>query len=274
MRLAVFVVLCLAMTACGGRILPGVPYVVQPGDTLTTIATLHGVSKSVIVEANDLRSNILEPGRILQIPGGRADTTAPPAPATPKAEEPPAGPQADAAWYRPRAAWATAAIRESLAKPMATPFRITVHHSGRSDDAEEAATLRLPKIERVHQAQLWACIGYHFIVDAQGTVWEGRPLRYQGAHAHGDANNRGNIGVCLLGDFETSRVPPAQAKALRGLLERLCADYRIDRAQTYVHRELWDGTECPGRFLKQVVLQWRSGAGPGPALRATQALDR
>jgi hypothetical protein len=46
-------------------------------------------------------------------------------------------------------------------------------------------------------------IGYHYIVDRSGAIWQGRRIRYQGAHARGSANN-GNIGIVLLGISRTS----------------------------------------------------------------------
>ena len=254
-----------------GAGLPGISHVVAAGDTLTNLSARYGVSVEVIAAANRLRSHVLVPGAILNIPGGRV---APPPPVAAPAP-PPQQPAASTAWFKPRSAWATARVITSLAKPMERPYRITVHHSGSRDDLNEPADRRLPKIERVHQAQQWACIGYHFILDGSGQVWEGRPLVWQGAHAHGDENNRGNIGVCVLGDYEVARVPPALSAALHQLLDRLCSEYSIDKSQVHGHRDLWSSTDCPGRFLSRDLRAW-SGGLPAPAspLVQTRALER
>ena len=65
--------------------------------------------------------------------------------------------------------------------------KITVHHTGgdlflgntRADAADE-----IRRIQKYHQnEQGWADIGYHFVVDRAGGIWQGRRLCYQGAHA-------------------------------------------------------------------------------------------
>ena len=250
--------------------LPGILHTVAAGDTLTNLSGRYGVSVETIAAANHLQSHVLVPGTILNIPGGRV---APPPPPT-ATTAPPSPPSPSAVWCKPRSAWATARVITALAKPMERPYRITVHHSGSRDDLNEPADRRLPKIERVHQAQQWACIGYHFILDGSGQVWEGRPLAWQGAHAHGDENNRGNIGVCVLGDYEISRVPPALSAALHELLDRLCATYTIDKSQVHGHRDLWSSTDCPGRFLARDLRDWSASPASSTPLVPTRALER
>ena len=45
----------------------------------------------------------------------------------------------------------------------------------------------------------WADVGYHYLVDKDGTIYEGRNIAIRGAHTQG--HNTGSAGVCLLGDF-------------------------------------------------------------------------
>jgi ribonuclease HI len=72
----------------------------------------------------------------------------------------------------------------------------------------------------------WSDIGYHYLIDRDGTVAEGRPLDRNGAHVRG--HNSGTIGIALFGghggsenDVFLDNFTPEQEAALRGLIERL-----------------------------------------------------
>ena len=103
----------------------------------------------------------------------------------------------------------------------------------------------------------WRDIGYHYVVDRMGRIWEGRPLNYQGAHAHGRAN-RGNIGIVLLGNFMNQDLNDYQAKALRLLIARLCRAYGIPPERIFTHGEIRGGqTDCPGPAVSRLVREIR-----------------
>lgn len=233
-----------------------VRHTVKVGETLSSIAQLYGVSVVTLVDANRIRDRNLRPGTELVIPGGRLAETVKPV-IEPEPEQPTTTPVTDS-WFIPRAEWARQPVVVSRTTPMGgTPTRITVHHSGDKDDlnADSGSWLRqvdLNHIKGINHPEPWACIGYHFIIDASGKIYEGRPLKYQGAHAGNNAVNRLNIGVCLMGNFDVQRVPPAQRAALLSTLDRLCLQYGISRAEVYGHKK-FKVTECPGRFLSQII---------------------
>ena len=57
----------------------GEPYVVKPGDSMTRIAQIHGVSLASLLQANGMSANsIIRPGQTLSIPAGGASSTAVP----------------------------------------------------------------------------------------------------------------------------------------------------------------------------------------------------
>jgi LysM repeat protein len=260
----VSLLMCLALGGCrtgatSTRTPPPAEHVVVAGETLTSIAIDFNVALAVIVDANQLRDNNLHAGQRLLIPGGRLQPVA--AVAAPQADN---GRAAD--WYIARNLWAVDPVILSRTKPMlGTPFRITVHHSGDVKDAGMDPLEWLRLIDRQHMDGLgkkepWACIGYHFIVAPDGRIFEGRPLQFQGAHAGWDEVNRLNIGVCLIGDFDKMRVPPAQREGLMRALDHLCLDYGISRGEVYGHQH-WKTTDCPGRFLMAIVDAYAQGGG-------------
>jgi hypothetical protein len=76
----------------------------------------------------------------------------------------------------------------------------------------------------------WSDIGYHYIIDRDGTVATGRLLEKAGAHTKG--HNENSIGLCLIGggggtanDKFEDNFTQAQANALRTLIAGLKREY-------------------------------------------------
>lgn len=237
-------------------------YTVVEGDTLSRIADRYRMDVQTIIDANRLRDVELYVGQRLRLPGARERPVYRPKP-TPEPAAGTAQPaKPDTSWYRPRSAWSRQGIDLSNIDRMGAVTRITVHHTADDGDLGADPVDALRRIEAQHKAGLgknkpFACIGYHFLISADGAVWEGRPVEYQGAHAEGD-NNIGNVGVCLLGNFDRGKPTPAQVESMRRLLDRLCATYRVPRTEIYGHRH-FKTTDCPGRFLEPLVDAYVAG---------------
>ncbi|GJM20280.1 MAG: hypothetical protein DHS20C15_01950 [Planctomycetota bacterium] len=168
----------------------------------------------------------------------------------------PADPRAVLPELHRRSEWGARAPSSNVL-PMSTVYRVTVHHSAERSPARGQAAGALRDIQNYHKdSQHWADIGYHVLIDPQGGVWEGREWGLQGAHASG-ANNIGNLGICLLGDFSNAGVAAAQQAALVSVLDRLRTHYGLGPDSIYTHREL-KATECPGRYLQNVVTVYRA----------------
>jgi N-acetylmuramoyl-L-alanine amidase len=168
----------------------------------------------------------------------------------------------------PRRTWTSAGTIQSRANPMNGVRRITIHHSGivssHVRSQAEAASM-LESIRRGHVGQGWADIGYHYIVDPQGRVWEGRPLRYQGAHVKD--NNPHNLGVMLMGNFDIERPTPAAVAALDAFVVEQMRRHQValrrsgnTQSGVFTHQELMP-TACPGRNLQSYMLAARSSSG-------------
>jgi len=143
--------------------------------------------------------------------------------------------------------------------PMTRITSLTVHHTAFAPPPPQGASTQVKRIQQEHTGvKGWADIGYHFLIDPSGGIWEGRQLVYQGAHA-GGAANIGNIGICLMGDFERNPVPAAQLRGLDRLLARLRDQFDLDADDVRTHRE-WKATACPGGYLQSAVMAYRSGS--------------
>ena len=159
----------------------------------------------------------------------------------------------------PRARWAKAGPIASRVNPMGSIARITIHHEGWtpvwfSDQASTAA--RIEQIRNIHvRDRGWGDIGYHYIIDRAGRVWQGRDIRYQGAHV--SKNNEHNVGVMCLGNFDKQRPSDAQMQSLINTLRSVQHMYSIPARRVYTHQEL-SPTACPGSHLQPRVVAIRS----------------
>ena len=158
---------------------------------------------------------------------------------------------------RRRWQWTRLAPSPTRLRPAGLYTRLTVHHAGAATNNHVDAGRVAADIENVmvgHRNRRFGDIGYHFIVDAAGRVWEGRSLRYVGAHVS-EAND-GNIGVMLLGNFERQRPSASQVATLNRLTAALRARFAIPVHRLYGHRDLGQ-TLCPGRYLYGYVGELR-----------------
>lgn len=153
-----------------------------------------------------------------------------------------------------------------------------VHHTAGTNDYTRAqAVQQLRAIYQYHTRSLqWGDIGYHFLVDKYGTVYEGRRGSLEqlvlGAQAGGFNTN--TIGVSAMGNYDITAAPQALITSLNSVLAWQAARYGLDATSmttltsrassgstslysygTQVrvpavlgHRDT-NATACPGRYL-------------------------
>lgn len=157
---------------------------------------------------------------------------------------------------RPRSSWARGTPLFTGMDRMLPPKYVTIHHDGMTPFwglTEIEAKSRLELIRNGHRGKGWSDIGYHYIVDRSGNVWQGRDItRWQGAHVKN--RNENNIGVMCLGNFVEQRPSEAQIAGLNRTVAQLLAYYKIAPSNVFTHRE-WPGAQtlCPGENLQSKV---------------------
>ena len=112
-------------------------------------------------------------------------------------------------------------------------------------DTPEGRDDKAADIRRWHKARGFNDIGYHYVVDLDGTIEPGRDVTIAGAHANG--HNADSIGVCYIGGADTDMTPKdtrtkEQKTALRILLKYLVQKY--PGAKIYGHRD-FANKSCP-----------------------------
>ena len=151
-----------------------------------------------------------------------------------------------------RQEWATEPPNQARVLALGDVKWITIHHEGapvtRSEISRSETAQLLDRLRSYHvQARGWADIGYHYIIDPAGRVWEGRPASLRGAHVRD--HNENNLGVMLLGNFELQSPSQAQLETLPRLVRKLRWDHGVPERAMKSHRE-WVATACPGKHLQ------------------------
>jgi flagellar hook assembly protein FlgD len=162
------------------------------------------------------------------------------------------------------------------AKPLiAHTLRLAVvHHTAGTNTytpAQAAAIVRGIEIYHV-KGNGWNDIGYNFLVDRFGTVYEGRAggMTRNVIGAHSQGFNSGTVGVALLGNFSQATPPKKQQDGLVALLAWRLDVAHIDPLSTVVYTS---GGNLKFRAGKIVTLRAISGhrdTGPSecPGARA------
>lgn len=148
-----------------------------------------------------------------------------------------------------RSAWGAKKAKKPY-EPM-VPVRISVHHTEAFQAfSKDDAANEMRVIQSFHQhGRGWIDIGYHYVIDGSGRIWEGRPLGVIGAHVKD--KNEGNVGISLMGDFgppHNTQPAKAQVDSLVALMRWLTAAYKIPVDRIKGHRDQMD-TSCPGDIL-------------------------
>ena len=97
------------------------------------------------------------------------------------------------------------------------------------------------EIKKWHIDKGWDDIGYHFVIEKDGTVKKGRDLDVVGAHCR--KHNVDSIGVCLAGRRMTDFMP-IQFQVMQQLVRNLCAVFK-DIEEVSPHSAYNDSKTCP-----------------------------
>ena len=162
------------------------------------------------------------------------------------------------------------------ARPLIAPVLklAVVHHTAGTNSytrAQSAAIVRGIEVYHV-QGNGWNDIGYNFLVDRYGTVYEGRGGGIEknviGAHAGGF--NTGTTGVALIGNYGSAVPPRAQQAALVDLVAWRLDVAHVDPLGTVVYTSGGNAKYRAGKLVTLRVVSGHRDTGPSecPGARA------
>lgn len=201
----------------------GIYHIVGSGQTLYSISKVYGIEMRELMRIN----NIKDPSRI-----GIGEKLFIPKVTTPLTVEP----------YRPKT---LEPIEKMVGKRhYKIKWRyITLHHSATKDGNAET-------FDRNHRRRGMGGLFYHFVIgngtgSGDGEVEAGwRWMRQV------EAERRGDIQICLVGDFNQQEISEVQFRSLVRLLKILTQQYSIPLYNIRRHKDV-EGkiTQCPGRIF-------------------------
>lgn len=132
---------------------------------------------------------------------------------------------------------------------------ISIHHSATtSGSALSYAISHNKKITK--KGNKWGGIGYHFVIDRDGTINKTNPLTANSYH--NGYNNSVAVGICVTGNFEIQSLTPDQEVSIFKLVEKLNKDLKnvsyLDSHGDYPNAS----TKCAGSSLKLKVTEYRT----------------
>ncbi len=135
-----------------------------------------------------------------------------------------------------------------------TPKFITIHHAGTLWTGKTTPEVFVRNMQAWGQREKkWPDLPYHFLIAPDGTIYEGRSLRYE-PESNTQYALQGHVGVELMGNFEQQRMSPEQLDSLVRLVAWLGHTLDIPTSDIAGHNDRVNGqTVCPGRDLYRYI---------------------
>ncbi len=129
--------------------------------------------------------------------------------------------------------------------------RMTVHHTASLLEANSAAPAKARQHQGYHLSRGWPDLAYHYLIDANGNVYEGRPV-----DAVGDTGTEydptGHFLVCCEGNFDEQEPSKSQIESLADLLAWGADTFGVGVDTVAGHRD-YAATSCPGDLLYPLI---------------------
>ncbi len=209
---------------------------------------------------NDVPPPVAAPGTTTgEPPPTTSSTTAPNSTAgTPPDTAPPATAAEVTTTSQPRSRRVEALCRDAWrAHPPTGDFvehhieRITIHHTAIVLASASDAPAKAHDHQRYHQSLGWPDLAYHYLIDLDGNVYEGRPVTAVGDTAT-EYDPTGHLLVCLEGNYEEQEPAPPQLDVLAALLAWASSEFGVAPETIGGHRN-WAATSCPGVNLARLI---------------------
>ena len=130
------------------------------------------------------------------------------------------------------------------------PERITIHHEGTKFEKSDDAAKHIKNVQTwgMGKDRNWIDIPYHFLIDLNGNIYEGRNIFTVGETAT-EYDPTGHLLITCMGNFEEQDVSDEQLEALIRLIAYCCNQYQISPETIASHKDYSNQTVCPGKNL-------------------------
>jgi hypothetical protein len=130
---------------------------------------------------------------------------------------------------------------------------ITLHHQGEPFPRGKDPVQYLRNLQKWSRSEKkWIDIPYHYIIDLEGKIYEGRNIRYAG-DTNTDYDPTGHALIEVVGNFEEVKPNQLQMDAVVRMMSYLSVKYKVPVDSIRAHKDYSSKTVCPGKNLYQYI---------------------
>jgi hypothetical protein len=131
---------------------------------------------------------------------------------------------------------------------------VTLHHTGSAEPLrpEDDPVAKLRGLQSWGASDRnWWDVPYHFLIDLEGRVYEGRDWRFMG-ETNTTYDPAGHFLISVIGNYERQEATPAQIEAIADLMAWAIARFDVPLERIGGHYN-YAGTSCPGEHLRKYL---------------------
>lgn len=138
---------------------------------------------------------------------------------------------------------------------------IVIHHTGSAKNIDNPAQAMRNLYHYHAVSRNWGDIGYHYVIDINGNIYQGRQGGDKTIGGHARNLNKTSIGIAVMGDYDKREVSAPALRSLLALTSFLAKKYSINPSGSSVYKEKTyininghkdsNPTSCPGKYLDQ-----------------------
>ena len=132
--------------------------------------------------------------------------------------------------------------------------RVTLHHTGSAEPLRRGED----PVEKLRGLQSWGAsarnwwdVPYHFLLDLDGRVYEGRDWRYMG-ETNTTYDPAGHFLISVIGNYERQEPTPALLESIADLMAWAIDRFGLTPDSIGGHYQ-FAGTSCPGQHLRKYL---------------------
>lgn len=126
---------------------------------------------------------------------------------------------------------------------------ITIHHEGVEFTSDKDPVQSIQNLQSWSRSEKqWIDIPYHYMMDLDGNIYEGRPINIPGdTNTEYDPTNHALIEV--MGNYEIQILSEIQLNALVNFIKFLKNKYNVPIDNIKTHKDYSSKTVCPGKDI-------------------------
>lgn len=148
----------------------------------------------------------------------------------------------------------TPASSEALAKARRHSIsHITLHHGGVAFLRDRDPVQYLKNLQAwSRRDKQWLDIPYHYLIDLDGKIYEGRPIEYAG-DTNTEYDPLGHALIVVMGNYDEVEPNTAQLDSVVDMMTMLAKKYRLSVDVIAGHKDHSAQTACPGKHLDKYL---------------------